>query len=864
MSVAAPRVAARRVEIMAAARAAAGALVNFDPAKLRFSLGTSLSDVRIPVQVAPDAAGIVSAAATELGMLLATQHHHFVPAGELDRVYVSEGYASLPATAPTLGPSSGGTDLRAAAQLGAAAHPALTGGIVCAWMGPGGRGRSLTALFIQALQQALAEGEEPRQGEETPLIVAMALFDELLRADERVRDVMPAPPIDRYLRSATSIGLWIAACTGLGRAWRAAGRPARDPLLLKLEAVFSPWLLLGGGVASLGGATLYGCELAAAVPRGEEVVARLAQGADPHAVVGDLAHALAADDELSRRAEAAVAVSRLREMLLAGISQAELAGRGGGMSALREVYSGPGALASSCGDDAARLQFAARIEAAALLAGKAGAALEDVARALRSWRRKEPASCVALTREGACAEYALAAGGVACDAALERLLGRARRALVSRTGAEAEGGLEAEWEQGRLYRISARAGPILKRTEQRPLGHLFADVKDFTRRTGLLGPAAMAEFLRTEFYRPILDAAKGFFVGMPHLADRGGIALNNLVGDAISFSGDIEALVALSAEIRRLLIAYQARLAREISSEAVARQLAALSARFEAELEATARTLAEAKAAGASAGRLQQVEEHAARLREERDRAIARARGGGIEAGVFLSFGPAPVTVLIDDDVFGHNRVAIAEKINESARGTARAASARARADAALAAERAASGNPDLQHAWSVFVEPPLSITVSPELERAAVAAARAGDVPTALRALGGPIRQAVERAASGSAGDEPGDIYNSGVALSEEALTSFLHAVKESRHLRHVDLELDEIPANLRARWFYGTSRLELVITFQLDGRPAELFRRAGLAGFKGLCDVPVWEIAADAGGPAELVKHFGTTWFG
>jgi hypothetical protein len=854
--------AARRVEIMAAARAAAGVLVSFDPAKLRFSLGTSITDVRIPVHVAPDAGAIVSAAAGELAMLLATHHQHFVPADELDRVYLSEGYASLPAPAPTLGPSGGGADLRVAAQLGAAGHPALTGGILCAWMGPGGRGRSLTALFIQALQQALAEAEESRLGEETPLIVAMALFDELLRAEGRVREVMPGPPLDRYLRSATSIGLWIAAWTGLGRVWRDAGRSPRDPLSLKVEAVLSPWLLLGGGVPSLGGATLYGCELSAAVPRGEEMVARLAQGADPDSVVGDLAHTLTADEDLSRRAEGAVAVARLRELLLAGVVQAEAAGRGGGMSALREVYSAPGALASACAEDGARLQLAARVEAAALMGGKAGAPLEEVARALRAWRRKEPASCVALTREEACAEYAMAAGAVACDAALERMVGRARRAIVTRTGAEAEGGLEAEWDQGRLYRISARAGPILRSTEQRPLGHLFADVKDFTRRTALLGPAAMAEFLRTEFYRPILEAAKGFFVGMPHLADRGGIALNNLVGDAISFSGDIEALVALSTEIRRLLVSYQVRLAREISSEAMARQLSALSARFESELQGAARAASEARAARAPAARLQQLEEHEARLREERDRAVARARGGALEAGVFLSFGPAPVTVLIDDDVFGRNRVAIAEKINESARGTARAASARARADAALASERASRGNPDLQHAWSVFVGPPLSIAIPPELERAAVAAAAVGDLPTALRALAGPVRQAVERAASGS-GDEPGDIYNSGVALSEEALTSFLHAAKDSRQVRRVDLDGKEIPSELTARWFYGASPLELVVTFSLDGRPAELFRRAGLASFKGLGGVPVWELAAGEGGPAELVKHFAARWF-
>ena len=96
--------------------------------------------------------------------------------------------------------SGGGADLRAAAQLGAAAHPALSGGIVCAWMGPGGRGRSLTALFIQGLRQAFAEMEESRRGEETPLLVVMALFSELLGAGDRVRDVILQAASQRDVR----------------------------------------------------------------------------------------------------------------------------------------------------------------------------------------------------------------------------------------------------------------------------------------------------------------------------------------------------------------------------------------------------------------------------------------------------------------------------------------------------------------------------------------------------------------------------------------------------------------------------------------------------------------------------------------
>ncbi len=852
--------AGRGPEILAAVRAAGEEVLRLDPARLRFSMGSSLGDVRVPVQVAADASAIVHGAAKELAMLLVTRHRRFVPPDDLDRAVLADGYDALPSPEPSLGPAGGGPDLRAAGMLGPALHPALTGGVLCAWMGPGGRGRSFTALFIETLGRAFRELAATRGREETPFIALLALGAELSAAEEGVRELLPAPPLDRYLRAATAAGLWVAARTGLARALRAASRPESDPLTGKLEAALGLGPLLSVNGPGLGGAIGYGCELLAALPRAEETVARLAQGGDPDAAAGEVARALAADASLALRAEAAVAVAQLRRVLLPGIAAAESEGRGDTLGFLRDLYTAPGALTGILADDRGREELCAKLSRSGRIGGEAGAALEWASRVLAAVNRRAPAQAVGIDREAARGAYAWAARAYASDLALERLLEPARRALVARTGDEAEGGAEAEWEAGRLYRLSARSGPILKAGSEQPLAHLFADVKDFTRRTALLGRAAMAEFLRTEFYRPILGAAKARFTGMPHLADRGGIAVNNLLGDALSLSGDVEALLALAAEIRALLAACGERLSGELSSQAVARQLAVLEARYGAELGRLEGERA-ATASSASPARLAWLAEERARVEGERATALARARGEGLEAGVFLSHGPAPVTVLIDDEVFGQSRVAIAEKINESARGTARAAGARVRADAALAAEQAAQGGPPLTHAWSVFVEPPLTLEVPPELERAALASARGGDFTTAMRYLAAPVREALSRAVR-AGGDAPGEIYNAGVALSEEALVAFLDAVKEARQLRRLELEPRALPESLRARWFYGTARLELVATFDLQGRPAELFRHAGRAGFKGLGAVPVWELASASGGPGELFRTLGPSW--
>jgi len=869
-------IAARRLRILAEARAQGEGFLTLDPGRLRFQLGTSLADLRVPVDLAGDATTIVRNAVDQAGLLLTTHHGRFVPPEELDRLYLREDYASLPRVSDLLAPTAGGPDLRGAAQVALAAHPALQGGVVTAWMGPGGKGRSLTALWIASLRTAAAEMAASPEREETPLLVALALSGAIQSAGAGLREVLPGAPHDRWLRAAALTALWVSARTGLARFARDAGLRPDDPLLLRLEAVVNPGSLAGGRGGVLGGgSTLYGPELAAGVPGAEEIGARLVAGGDPDAAVGDVSEALSADEEASRRAEAAVAVWQIRQALSAAVVAAEEALQGSSGAELRVLLAKPGGLSMALSDEAGRADLAARAQQAlsGSVSGVGAGALDVVVRSLRAWKPKEPAAALGLRREEARELYAMAAAGLLADLALERLTAPVRRVVVPFSGA-GQGGPDAEWEAGRLYRISARPGPILAVTQERPMAHLFADVKDFTRRTSLLGQASMAEFLRREFYLPILAAAKERFTGMEHLSDRGGVSVNNLLGDAISLSGDIEALVSLAGEIRRLLAAYETRLAREVSTEAVAGRVTALEARYRGEIARShqARGAARAESERAAPGSPERTEAlrraalHAAaasRIAAEMERAVSRTRGEGLEAGVFVSFGPAPLVVSIDDEAFGHNRVAIAEKINESARGTARASLARARADQLLEAARAAIGSPDLRHAWSVFIGQPLSLAIPPDAAAEAMRAARAGDMTAAMRAVARPVRRGLEAAAR--AEDEgAGDVYNAGAALSEEALSAWLESMGGRRTVRRVELDPADIPEGVASRWWFGTGPESLVVTFLEDGRPAEMFRHVGRAWFKGLGEVPIWEIAADTGGPAAVFLAMRAAWLG
>ncbi|HZZ85657.1 MAG TPA: hypothetical protein VFE30_14045 [Anaeromyxobacteraceae bacterium] len=798
----------RRLALYSAARRAG--LMRLSPGALRFSLGTTLGDLRIPVLVAPDARDIVHAAAVQLALLLSTHHRHFVLPEDRDRLLFHPMQSSLPAAAPTLGPSGGGPAVRAAASRGPALHPALTGGLVSTWMGPGGRGRSLTALFIEALRLGFAEMTATGDREPTPVVVALALFQELRAAEGRLTEALPGAPADRYLRTATLCGLWLAAATGVERAFHDARRTLDDPLWLAVDAVISPSALLGGRVpVATGGAVLYGCELPSNLPLEDELTQALAGGSEPAEATALLARGLASDEDLARRAEQAVALARLREVLVGGVTSAERFGLGDRVGELRDLLTAPLGLAAGAGEEGPRRNLIRLVEGCAAVGSEPGQLLGRGARQLRDWKQREPAASAGLGRAEARQAFATAVVALLADGALERMIEPARRALTHRTGAEAEGGAEAEWEAGRLYRISVK-GPILRDVVERPLGHLFADVKDFTRRTGVLGQAAMADFLRREFYLPILIAAKRHYSGMKHLSDRGGVSVNNLLGDAISVSGDVEALMELALDIRRHLAAYSARLSAAVASARIAPEVA----------------------------------------QEE-----------ALEAGVFLSFGPPPLVVTIEDEVFGANRVAIAEKINESARGTARSVAARSGADALLAAERVVRGNPRLAHAWSVFVGAPLAVNLAPEVELRAVRTLRAGDLPGAMREVAGPVRDAL--IAAGKKGERPGDIYNAGAALSEEALEAFLAAAKDSREVRRVELTRADVPAALTARFWFGELPQRLVVTYRPGGRLAELFRYVGRCAFKGLAPVPVWELCAPSGAPAELARALAVRWY-
>jgi hypothetical protein len=420
--------------------------------------------------------------------------------------------------------------------------------------------------------------------------------------------------------------------------------------------------------------------------------------------------------------------------------------------------------------------------------------------------------------------------------------------LAPRTGAESEGGIENEHEAGKLYLFSMDEKPILMgRTRSAQMGHLFCDMKDFTKRTAFLKETVVADFLSREFYGPILTAAARHARGAAHLADKGGIYLNNLLGDAVSFSGDIVALLELADDIRVALDSYARRLDNEGSRDAVAKTTASIEEKFRTRRDQLANAIKSAQEAqrrgtldplsGEEPGtRLRALETERHRLEDERESEISLATGEKLEAGIFISYGAAPEVATFEDHIFGQIKVSIAEKINESARGTARNGGVRARIDAILAAERARLGRPGLACPFLVSVSQPLSMPLGAEVEMTVRRCVAAGDLEAAQAVLAGTTHDFVARLAAQDSADDRGDIYNGGAAVSEEALKAYLEARSGDFVFVKRDVLVEALHPALREKFVFPMTTLKLVMAMSASAQALqELFVFVGRALFKG-----------------------------
>lgn len=364
--------------------------------------------------------------------------------------------------------------------------------------------------------------------------------------------------------------------------------------------------------------------------------------------------------------------------------------------------------------------------------------------------------------------------------------------------------LKELYDDGRLYRYAPDKLPSLRgKKVRKPEGHLFADIKGFTRRTVLAKAVSTADFLKSEFYAPVLNAAAQIHEET--------LTLNNLLGDAVSFSGSMSSLLELADAIDSILRRYKKRLLERdtaVTTQQVVKQIHARRdqqvARIDQEIASLRRNLDdlsfEASGAVDLSDDVAKLHVRLYQLDEQRERTVADANReiqaltdvGGLEAGLYIAYGAPTEQIELDIDRFGHTRIAIAEGINESARGTARSRFVRELLDEAM------------QHA---------------------IGEGRAGAaLPFDVYVLHND-RTGVS------------DIYNVGQALSREALAAFVQQSTEHRFYR-IQKGLMEVPEDIRERFVFlsADTRMQFVLGIPTNDHNApELFRSCGSLTFKG-----------------------------
>ncbi len=851
--------------------------LKLDGRALRFHVGTSLADVRVPVHLEAELSTTLVAAVRDLFFLLCVRHRAALRENEYDQLLLLDGFdprALRPVSfmAPATVTRDG---IRRAFLEAPELHPALDSGLIASWISSGRPGRVLVGALNALLRRSIDEGAATEQGEPTPYLLLLALRSLTEPALRAVRKIAVQQPLSRVLHGAVGAGLLLAVRLAIREATAASG-----PGGLQCAAAESALHWIGGLRLLPGsGVTCYGLPFLEAVPRLDQLGPKLLKSGKVDLVLREVAAELLQSKEAQRKAARSVALAQLRKDLLQLLRMADT-GRAPLLSldglALAQLFQQPGALERVLANSALRKELASRAKAAVKVATNepARALLESVALAGREWNDEDPGAFV--LAETVIRSYSTAVTTLAIDWVLDRALDAAETQLVHRAGED----IGAGHEGGKLYLFGLEGEkPILSTRARAPqMGHLFCDMKDFTKRTAFLKETVVADFLSREFYGPILTAAARHQHGAAHLADKGGIYLNNLLGDAVSFSGDIIALLELTQEIRVALQSYGRRLDREASSEAVARTTATIERRFHARREELSLFLASASqalrkgtldpASGEEPSyRIRRLEAELRQLEEERESELLLASGEKLEAGIFISFGAAPEVASFEDSVFGAIKVSIAEKINESARGTARNASVRSRVDALLAHERARLGKPDLVCPLAVAISKPLAMPITGDAEMAVRRSLAAGDIEGAETVLAESVRNFVAKLASQEASGDRGDIYNGGAAVSEEALQAYVTARGGELVFLRRDIDVTSLHPALRLRFVFPMPTLRLVLAGATASQSLqELYVHVGRALFKGFekaGGLGVYEmVAPDSAFFDLLAQHHFTGW--
>ncbi len=448
------------------------------------------------------------------------------------------------------------------------------------------------------------------------------------------------------------------------------------------------------------------------------------------------------------------------------------------------------------------------------------------------------------------------------DSQIERALSPMRNILVDRRPEFDGAQMAEEYKRGRLYRFSVDKRPVVCSLTVEMDAQLFIDMKDFTGRTLKVKEIAMADFMKENFYRPIIEAATKYG-GTGGIGDSaGGIRLVSLPGDAALFSGNITHLVSLARDVQEIVRSYRDALLKRLPPKKGELLLEGVNASFTAkreELKRKRKDIEHRLAAGDDVikGTLLALSKEERVLEEIYRDELESAIGRELEAGVFITYGvKAEDMVLKGKKYFGEViRVTIGEKINEASRGTDRDGRVRVRLEMMLGAERDRRGEPSLKYPFDLYIDRVYSLRIPPEID-AEMDQLIAGRLERGLEAEAlsehlKRLSKVVEKACYNdlsklNAGASPStleslstavSIYNKGQAMSFEALKAYIAENKSRRFFFKKTVRVSRLNEKIQRKFFFPFQKIEIVVGYEknMEGEFVEYFIRSGEITFKG-----------------------------
>ncbi len=860
--------------------AVSGAPWTINPQTLRFRHGDTFTELKIPFHMGADDEACIEGAVTSLAGLIKKRHEDAPGAAKKDAPPV--GKITLGSAVQPLKQKSFRTDIfiadspekKLASDI-LSSTTIIDASIISAWLGPESQGRTLIKWLSALIEKAMKDEAKSGLGEKTAYLALMAAVSTARRKKEALKELRIKGVSYEKTEFTVGIALFYAF------------RLALSELLKKLKDS-SASCYTTSSAAVLSGAV---------VPRSFISIQAtlLSMSANPYAINSEvfesLSRILPLLDEKTPGTEdlLAAASARLKEtpdaLEIARQQHAIARFRQETINYLME-FDAPGAEAHAMlydlyADDRLIKNFLndQRMPQNLFKAfdelKKAYAKDSRMVDAISSFQRYvsgNKRTLLGSLLKGPRAEEPdpvrpAIEGYYACrfDDLVERHAGMMRGCLADRRTEFDQKTIIEEYNRGRLYRFSTDERPIIKTLSVEEEGQLFIDMKDFTKKTLKIKEIAMADFMKEQFYRPILSAAGKYCAGAG-VTDEAehGIWLTNLLGDAAIFSGGVKSLVSLAKDIQFIINRYRDQILQKLPPKKSEEMLLEVHRRFEARQ-------AEIKGRRASLELLRQnneqgtgekllaLEEEQRRLENTYRDELENAIRGELEAGLFISYGARAETLSIesDDNNPWKAKVAIGEKINEAARGTYRNPLVRARIEVLMERARNAAGNEGLKYPFDIYIDRAYSLKMPPELDEAfeKIFSSRNRTHAAALaKRMSDEYLSDLEKIVSG----EPfsslrlittsTDLYNKGQALSSDALMSYIRESKGTKTFFRKTTNVQSLDASLRDSFFFPFEELDFWIGFEVvkGVEKIEAFVRIGSVIFKGF----------EAGAPVQIFE--------